>query len=231
MPTSSSDGSIKIVASLAAANLLNLGKELKLLEEAPADGIHIDVSDGRFASDLGFGPSFVRAVREATNLPLSIHLMVEEPSRFIDHYIKAGANTIYVHPESRINLARVLRRIRFLGGRAGVALLPSTPLSLILDALRWVDSLLLLSNCNSCYLEWEDSEFLETIPARISDARDLTESKSVSIDIGVDGGLKKERIHEVVKAGANLLIMGSAIFSKRDPVGSIREIRELLKEI
>lgn len=220
---------VKIYASLSAADLLNLGRDLKLLEEAQADGVHIDVSDGHFSSNIGFGPSFVEAVSKGTSLPISVHLMVEEPSRFIEHFIKAGANTIYVHPESKLNLIRILRRIRSLGSEAGVALLPSTPPSYIAESLRWVDSLILLSNCNSCYLEWEDSEFLEHVPERISELKSLLDRRSLSIDLGVDGGLTKEMIPQIVKSGANLLIMGSAIFSKRDPVGSIREIRSLLK--
>ncbi|RLG41358.1 MAG: ribulose-phosphate 3-epimerase [Thermoproteota archaeon] len=225
----SSSPKVKIVASLAAANLLNLGRELRLLEEAQADGVHIDVSDGHFATDIGFGPSFVRAISRATRLPVSVHLMVEEPSRLLKYYIEAGASRIYVHPESKVNLTRALRRIKSLGGEAGIALLPSTPISLALEALLWADSLLLLSNCNSCYLEWDDSEFLENIPARIFEAANILKRRSLSIDLGVDGGIRKEFIPKIVEAGANLLIMGSAIFSKGDPVGSIREIREILK--
>jgi len=221
---------VKIVASLSAADLLNLNRDLKLLEEAPADGVHIDVSDGHFASDLGFGPSFVKTVRGATQLPISVHLMVENPSRFVEYYVKAGADRVYIHPESQVNLVRVLRRIKSLRKEAGIALLPSTSVSSISLALKWVDSLLLLSNSDSCYLEWEDSEFLETIPEKISNAAHLLEREGISFDIGVDGGLRKETIPQVVRSGANLLIMGSAIFSKKDPVRSIREIRKVLEE-
>ncbi len=228
MPRLYNKKKVKIVASLAAADLLNLSRELRLLADASADGIHVDVSDGHFASDIGFGPSFVKAIKKATELPISVHLMVEEPARFIEYYIKAGANRIYVHPESKVNLVRVLRRIKFLGGEAGIALLPSTPVELVYESIRGIDSILLLSNSDSCYLEWEDFEFLDTTLDKISKASSLVEKMGSSIDIGVDGGLRKEIIPKVVDCGANLLIMGSAIFSKGDPVSSIREIRDIL---
>lgn len=147
---------MNITASLVAANPLRLDEEIERLEAAKVDGIHVDVADGHFVSDIGFSPYIVEAVRKTTRLPLHIHLMVEEPEKFINIYSSAGADSIIVHYESCRHLIRTLRMIKHLGRKAGISILPATSLELLRDSIREADQLLILSNNDSSFLDWQD---------------------------------------------------------------------------
>jgi len=220
-------GSMRITASIVAANPLKLGEEIERLEAAGVDGIHIDVADGHFVQDLGIGPHMVAAIRKATNLPLYVHLMVEEPERFIDCYLDSGADSIIVHIESCRHLLRTIRRIKHLGKKAGLAVLPATILDLLKDSIKELDQLLLISNNDSSFLDWQDREFYAGTLNKLREASDLKEKFNRKLEIMVDGGVRKGLIAEIVEAGADTLVMGSALFSEKNLKDAIHEFRRL----
>lgn len=216
---------MRITASIVAANPLKLGEEIERLETAGVDGIHIDVADGHFVSDLGIGPYMVAAIRKVTKLPLYVHLMVEEPERFIDCYSDSGADSIIVHVESCRHLLRTIRRIRHLGKKAGVAVLPATILDLLKYSIKELDQLLLLSNNDSSFLDWQDREFYTGTLNKLREASELKDRFNRKLEIMVDGGITKDLIAEIVNAGADTLVIGSALFSEKNLREAIDEFR------
>ena len=167
----------------------------------------------------------VAAIRKVTKLPLHVHLMVEEPERFIDCYSDSGADSIIVHIESCKHLLRTIRRIKHLGKKAGVAILPATILDLLKYSIKELDQLLLLSNNNSSFLDWQDREFYEGTLNKLREASGLQEKFNRKLEIMVDGGITKDLIAEIVNAGADTLIIGSALFSEKNLREAIDEFR------
>jgi len=218
---------MKITASLVAANPLRLDEEIKRLEAAKVDGIHIDVADGHFVSDIGISPYVVEAVAQATKLPLYVHLMVEDPERFVDAYSRAGADSIIVHYESCRHLIRTIRMIKHLGKKAGISVLPATSLGLLQDSIREADQLLLISNNDSSFLDWQDREFYPPTLARLREAKRLKEILNNRIEIMVDGGVTKDLISKIVSAGADTVVSGSSLFSEENMQKTVEEFRRL----
>lgn len=197
---------VRIAPSILAADFTRLGEEVRQVAEHGADQIHIDVMDGRFVPNITMGPLVVGAVRRVTDLPLDIHLMIVEPERHIDAFAAAGANIITVHLEASPNLHRTLQYIRSLGIRAGVAINPHSPASLLSEVAGMVDNVVVMT-VNPGF---GGQRFLpETLP-KIAAVRQLVRGKAV--DITVDGGIDAHTADQVVKAGANVLVAGSAIF-------------------
>ena len=221
---------MKITASIVAADPLKLGEEIKRLELAKVDGIHIDVADGHFVSDVGIGPYMVEAIRKATKLPLYVHLMVEEPERFIDGYSDVGADSLIVHFESCRHLIRTLRRIKYLGKKAGVSILPATALNLIEDSIIEMNQLLILSNNDSSFLDWQDREFYLPTLDKLRKAKQLKEKFNKDLEIMVDGGVTKALMPKIAKAGADTIVSGSAIFSQKNMKEAIEELKSLSKK-
>ena len=198
-----------IAPSILSADLAYLAQEVKAVEQAGADWLHLDIMDGRFVPNITFGMPLVRSLRLITPLPLDVHLMIEEPSKYIEAFAKAGANTITVHVEACPHLDRTLQQIKDHGCRAGVALNPSTPPESIRYVMHRLDQILVMTVNPGFGGQSMIFEALEKIPLLLSWA----EEKGKSIDIEVDGGVNKETATAVHQAGANILVAGSAVFS------------------
>lgn len=210
-----------IAPSLLAADVLRLGEQVREAESGGADRIHLDIMDGHFVPNLTFGPLVVKAVRTATRLPLGVHLMIEQPERFIGEFAGAGADIITVQVETCPHLHRVVTQIKEAKVRAGVALNPATPVCMVEEILPYVDQVLVMT-VNPGF---GGQSFIKTMPPKIQAVRTLNHRQSHPIDVVVDGGIDAETAPLVVKAGANVLVAGSAIFKHRD--GVVRGIKEL----
>ncbi len=208
---------IKIAPSLLAADFTRLTSEIKKVEDAGCDELHIDVMDGHFVPNITVGPFIVKAIRSITKLPLDTHLMIEHPERFIEAFVKAGSTTITVHLEAcRNNLSQVIQLIRSQGVGCGVSLKPDTPLEPIKKYLKDIDRVLLMT-VNPGF---GGQKFMREVLQKIKSLR-----KIFTGDIQVDGGINTETAKEAVHAGANILVAGTAIFGSKDVSGVIRALR------
>lgn len=204
---------IEIHPSLLSADFSNLGKAVAGLQEAGAGAVHCDVMDGRFVPNITFGPLVVKAIKPHTQLPLCCHLMIEQPERYIDAFAEAGAHEITVHAEACVHLHRVLQQIKATGVRAGVSLNPSTPLCMVENVFGDMDVLLIMT-VNPGF---GGQCFIPAMTPKIAIARQMAEELNPELDIAVDGGIDVATTPEVVRAGANYLIAGTAVFG--DPAG------------
>jgi ribulose-phosphate 3-epimerase len=203
---------VLIAPSILSADFKRLGEEVKLAEEAGADLIHVDVMDGQFVPNITIGPLVVEAVKNSTNLPLDVHLMIVSPERYVNDFVKAGADYLVVHVEASIHLHRTVWQIKEAGAKAGVALNPATPLSLIEDLLEDLDLLLIMS-VNPGF---GGQKFISFCLEKIKKAKTLIKEKGLNTLLEVDGGVKLENAKEIADAGADILVMGSAFFGAKD---------------
>ena len=208
---------IKIAPSILSADFAHLAFEIERVEKAGCDLIHLDVMDGHFVPNLTIGPAIVAAVRKVTKLPLDVHLMIERPEKYVPSFAKAGADHITVHAEAcEGNLGEVIRQIRSLSVRCGVSLKPASPLSLIEHYLAEFDMVLLMT-VNPGF---GGQFFMREVLPKIEALR-----KKYDGDIEVDGGINKDTSREVVRAGANVLVAGTAIFGRKDTKVAIDDLR------
>ncbi len=210
-----------IAPSILSADLGRLAEEVREVERAGADWIHVDVMDGRFVPNITLGPVIVRAVRKATSLPVDVHLMIVEPERYLDAFVDAGADTVTVHVEASVHLQRTLAEIRRLGARAGVALNPHTPE----DAVRYVlgdADLVLVMSVNPGF---GGQAFLPSVLPKLRALRSLIAAAGHDVTLEVDGGVAPSTIAEVVEAGGQVLVAGSAVFAQPDRAEALRELR------
>jgi ribulose-phosphate 3-epimerase len=213
---------IKVAPSILSADFASLGKEIKDVEQGGADYIHIDVMDGHFVPNITIGPLIVEAVRPVTELPLDVHLMIEEPDRYIPAFAKAGADVISVHAEACSHLHRTIQLIKEHGVKAGVVLNPHTPVDMIKHVIEELD-LVLLMTVNPGF---GGQKFIHSVLPKISEVRRLADVKGKNeILIEVDGGVNKETAPLCIEAGANLLVAGSAIYGQNDRKKAISDIR------
>ncbi len=213
---------VKISPSILSADFTRLGEEIRQVGDAGADYIHIDVMDGHFVPNITVGPLIVEAARKVTDLPLDVHLMIENPERYITDFVNAGSSIVTVHAEVCPHLNRTVAMIREAGARAGVALNPSTPLS-VLDYVMGDIDLLLIMSVNPGF---GGQSFIEGSLRKISDARRMLESGGYEgIELEVDGGIKIDNIAAVAEAGADVFVAGSAIFGKGDYGGIIGDMK------
>jgi ribulose-phosphate 3-epimerase len=213
---------IKIAPSILSADFGRLAEEVRAVDAAGADYIHVDVMDGRFVPNLTIGPVVVAAVRKATKLPLDVHLMIEDPDRYVDDFARAGADLIGVHVEACRHLHRVLQQIRAVGKRASVTLNPHSPLDSIEYVLENVDQVLIMS-VNPGF---GGQSFIPNVLPKIRALREMIRARSLDVDIEVDGGIKPDNAATVAAAGANVLVAGSAIFGHPDYAAVIAAIRK-----
>jgi ribulose-phosphate 3-epimerase len=199
---------IKIAASILAADFCRLGEQVAAAEAAGVDAIHCDVMDGRFVPNLTIGPLVVEAVRRATSLPIDVHLMIEQPERYLEPFARAGASSLTVHVETCAHLHRTVEQIRELGVRAGVTLNPATPLATLEEILAYVDVVLVMT-VNPGF---GGQSFIESMCAKVERLRAMAASQGCEVDVEVDGGINGHTAGRVVRAGANVLVAGSAIF-------------------
>lgn len=198
----------KLAPSILAANFAYLGEDVKKIEQAGADYIHIDIMDGHFVPSISFGFPVMQALRGETELLFDVHLMIEEPIRYIEEFVKSGADRITVHAESCKHLHRTVTKIKELGVKAGVAINPTTPVETLEYILEELDMVLIMS-VNPGY---GGQSFLPFTIEKIQRLKSMIESKQLNIDIQVDGGITLENAQRVIEAGANVLVAGTSVF-------------------
>lgn len=220
---------VKIMPSVLSADFCRLEQEIKAVEEAGADGIHLDVMDGRFVPNITIGPFIVEAVRKTTTLPLDVHLMIVEPEKYIGDFAKAGADIISVHQEACPHLHRTLQLIKQdFKKQAGVVLNPSTPLSTLEEVLDDVDLILLMS-VNPGF---GGQKFIEASAKRVCRLRRMLKEHQSQAILEIDGGIDPSTAPRVVAAGATMLVAGSAVFrATGGPAAGVRALRESLRNI
>jgi ribulose-phosphate 3-epimerase len=215
---------VKVAPSILSADFGRLAEEVRAVEAAGADLIHVDVMDGRFVPNLTIGPLVVRAVRAATKLPLDVHLMIVEPERYVDEFARAGADSLSVHLEASPHLHRTVQHIKSLGKKASVALNPHSPLDGLDVVLPDLDMVLIMS-VNPGF---GGQRFIEAVVPKIEALRATVRRRGLPTDIEVDGGIAPETVARVVAAGANVLVAGSAVFGApgHDYRGAIQALRD-----
>jgi ribulose-phosphate 3-epimerase len=217
----------EIAPSILSADFTRLGEQIAAVERGGAAYIHVDVMDGHFVPNITIGPLMVKAVRQATSLPIDAHLMIERPDQFIPEFAKAGANMISVHPEATYHLNRTLNYIRQAGCQAGVVLNPGTPLTLMEEVLDEVDYLLLMS-VNPGF---GGQQFIPSSLDKLRRLRALVRERGARARIEIDGGIGPENAGQVVAAGAEILVAGSAVFGAPDPAEAVRELLRAASEM
>lgn len=215
---------VKIAPSILSANFLKLGEEIKAAEAAGADMLHIDIMDGHFVPNITIGPSIVKSIRKITSLPLDVHLMIEEPDKYLRDFIEAGADCLTVHYEASVHLHRTVQRIKESGVKAGVSLNPATPVWSLEHILPDTDLVLLMS-VNPGF---GGQEFIPQIIDKIKTFKNLLREKGFQILIEVDGGVKLENAADIISAGADILVMGSAFFNSKNYGTIIKQFREIV---
>ncbi|MBP2635639.1 MAG: rpe [Firmicutes bacterium] len=214
---------IKVAPSILSADFSQLANEVVKVEKAGADWIHIDVMDGHFVPNLTFGPPVVTAIRKVTKLPFDVHLMVTNPQDLIEPFVQAGADIITVHAETAPHLHRLIQAIKDSGKKAGVSLNPSTPLAAVEEVLSDVDMILIMS-VNPGY---GGQKFIPGAVDKIARLKVQLEQRGLSVDIQVDGGINAVTARQVVAAGANILVAGSAVYGAPDMTQAIKDIKGL----
>ena len=218
---------IKIAPSILSADFSRLGEDVAAVDQAGADYIHVDVMDGHFVPNITIGPLVVSALRQVTQKPLDVHLMIENPDLYIPDFAKAGADIITVHQEAVHHLHRTVQLIKSLGKQAGVSINPATPvetLDVILDDL----DLVLVMSVNPGF---GGQAFIPSALDKIRALRQRIEQRGLNTELEVDGGVKVDNIAEVVTAGADVLVAGSAVFNTDDYVAAISALREAAQSI
>lgn len=197
-----------LAPSLLAANFANLEKELSDIKEGGAKYLHIDVMDGSFVPSISFGMPVIESIRKITDLVFDVHLMIDSPERYIDEFAKCGADIITVHAESTKHLSRVIQAIKEKGVKVGVSVNPATPLSVLEYVLEDIDMVLIMS-VNPGF---GGQKYIPNITGKIQALRKTLDEKGLNVDIEVDGGVKVQNVEEVLGAGANVIVAGSAVF-------------------
>ena len=210
---------MKIAPSILSADFAALGDAIARVEAGGPDQLHVDVMDGHFVPNLTIGPPVIESIRKRTRLPLDVHLMIEDPDRWVETYVRAGADLVTVHPEACRHLQRTLAQIREAGARAGAALNPSTPP----EALAWVLDDLDLILVMSVNPGFGGQAFIPASLAKVRQVRDLIGGRT--IELSVDGGVKTEQAGPLARAGASILVAGSAVFGQPDPAQAVRDLR------
>lgn len=218
---------VKIAPSILAADFARLGEEVAMVEKAGGDIIHVDIMDGHFVPNLTIGPAVVASLKKVTSLPLDVHLMVEEPDRFINAFVEAGANYLTVHAETGYHLERTLNVIKDKKCKVGIALNPATPVEDIKLVLEEIDLVLIMS-VNPGF---GGQEFIPFSIPKISQVKKMAEEIGREIEIEVDGGLTLDNVQDVAKAGATILVMGTSIFKAKSINETMAVLKKKLKDV
>ncbi|HVN29707.1 MAG TPA: ribulose-phosphate 3-epimerase [Candidatus Binataceae bacterium] len=214
----------KIAPSLLAADFARLGDEVRAVERAGADLLHFDVMDGHFVPNLSMGVPVLEAVRRVTKLPLDAHLMISEPEKYIEIFVKSGANSISVHCEVSPDIPAVAKRIRGLGARASIGINPETPIDRVIAAAEHLDMILIMS----VHPGFGGQHFIPESLDKLREVRRELKRRGLALDVQIDGGVKADNIADVKAAGANVFVSGSGIFGEGDYEKIVAHMRELV---
>jgi ribulose-phosphate 3-epimerase len=213
---------VKISPSILSADMLRLGEEVKAAQDAGADLIHVDVMDGMFVPNITIGPFVVEAVRKATSLPLDVHLMINQPDRYVKDFVSAGADYLGVHVEAGVHLHRTIQSIREAGAKPCASLNPSTPVDTLRHVLADIDMVLIMS-VNPGF---GGQSFIPEALNKIRELKHMVTERGLDTFINVDGGVKPSNVREVVAAGADVVVLGSAFFGSDDYAEVVHKTRE-----
>lgn len=213
---------VMLSPSILSADFKKLGEDVQNLDRYGADLIHIDVMDGIFVPNISFGIPIIKSIRGVTKLPFDVHLMIEEPSRFIEDFVKAGADIITIHYEAEKHLDRTINYIKSFGIKAGISLNPATPVSAIKHLIKEVDMVLIMS-VNPGF---GGQKYINYCSEKIKEVKELANQFNPTLLIEVDGGIGTDNISEVVKSGANVIVAGSAVFNNGEIEKNIKNLKE-----
>ena len=216
---------IQISPSILSADFSNLEKDIKKLETAGADMIHVDVMDGHFVPNITIGPPVIKALRSKTSLPFDVHLMIDPVHKYIKDFANAGADIITIHPEATPSLQESIDEIKSYKKKVGISLNPDTKISIVEEYLDKVDLILIMS----VYPGFGGQKFIPDVLEKIKSLKDLKDKKKLNFDIEVDGGINFSNFKSVIDAGANVLVSGTTIFKENN--GDIKKNIDFLKSI
>ena len=216
---------VKLAPSMLSADFSDLLTDIKKIETAGADWLHIDIMDGHFVPNISFGPMVMKSLKNKVDLPFDVHLMIENPDQYIKEFVEAGAHIITVHEEACVHLHRSIQNIKSFGVKAGVSLNPATSLSTLEEILPELDMVLLMS-VNPGF---GGQGFIPETLDKIKRLKEMIDEKQLSVDIQVDGGVKLSNVEDVLKAGANIIVAGSAVFNAEDVDATVASFKRIFK--
>lgn len=215
---------VKIAPSILSADFANLGRDIKSIEKHGADVVHIDVMDGRYVPNISFGVPIMKSIKGLTKLPFDVHLMIEEPSKYIEEFVKAGADIITFHYEAETHIDRTINYIKSFGVKAGIALNPGTPIGLIKHLIPCLDMVLIMS-VNPGF---GGQKYIPYSSDKIRELKQLKDELNKDLIIEVDGGVGKDNIKDVADCGVDLIVAGSAVFKDGKIKENLKDLREAL---
>lgn len=218
-----SENKILISPSILACDFGSITAECKRAEKAGADMLHVDVMDGHFVPNISIGPQMVEVVNKAVDIPLDVHLMISEPLKYIDAFVKAGSDLITIHVESDSHISETLQKIKAAGKKTGISLNPDTPFSAVKEYLSDVDMILFMS----VYPGFGGQKFMAEVLDKVKEAKKYLDDNNYNIDIEIDGGINLETSKDAIAAGVNILVAGTAVYGHSDIAYAIEQMRKI----